>query len=87
VCLDVVGRNADGAGDHEVTSAAGRAARIVVWAAPGAGGAQPIGTVTVRWGAPDAGEATLAEVSWPPTLGEADLWRAIEEMAGHPILR
>jgi hypothetical protein len=65
-----------------------RAAWIVVWAAPGAaGGAQPIGTVAVRWGAPDAGEATLAELSWPPTLGEAELWRAIEELAGHPIPR
>jgi hypothetical protein len=65
-----------------------RADRIVVWAGwGGAGGGQPIGTVAVHWGAPGAGEATLAELSWPPTLREADLWRAIEELAGHPIPR
>jgi hypothetical protein len=64
-----------------------RAARLIVWA-PGADGAvQPIGTVGIRWRAPGAGEATLGEVSWPPTLGAARLWRAVEELAGQPIPR
>jgi hypothetical protein len=63
------------------------AARLVVWAPGAGGGAQPIGTVGIQWRAPGAGEATLAELSWPPTREEADLWRAIEELVGKPIPR
>jgi hypothetical protein len=95
------GRRADGLGPPDVPARraarrrrrhvrpAGRAgARIVVWGAAAAGGgARPIGTVAVLWRAPGAGEATLAELSWPPTPGEAELWRAVEELAGHPIPR
>jgi hypothetical protein len=48
---------------------------------------QPIGTFGIQWCAPGAGGATLTELSWPPTRQEADLWRAIEELAGKPIAR
>jgi hypothetical protein len=64
-----------------------RTARLVVWA-PGAGGdPQTVGTVAIRWRSPAAGEATIGELSWSPTRQEADLWRALEELAGHPIPR
>jgi hypothetical protein len=62
------------------------AARVLVWTAPdGGGGAHPVGAFTVRYRAPGADEATLEEVSWPPQEAPADLWRAIEELAGGPI--
>ena len=55
------------------------AARMLVWAAPDArGGARPIGAFSVRYAAPSADEATLHEVSLPPTSPAADLWSAIE---------
>jgi hypothetical protein len=62
-------------------------ARLVVWAPGAAGGVQPIGTVGIQWRAPGAAEATLGEVSWPPTLEATELWQAIEELAGQPIPR
>lgn len=59
------------------------AARVLVWAAPDArGGSRPLGAFSIRYG-PD--EAVLTEVSWPPTVPPADLWLAIEELAGQPI--
>ena len=62
------------------------AARVLVWAAPDArGGVRPIGAFTVRYTAPGAHEATLVEVSWPPTAPPTELWLAIEELAGRPI--
>lgn len=62
------------------------AARLVVWAPPDArGGARPLGAFSVRYAAPGVDEATLHEVSWPPTAPPADLWQAIEELAGRPI--
>jgi hypothetical protein len=63
------------------------AARLVVWAPGAGGGAQPIGMFGMQWRAPGAGVATLIELVWPPTRHEADLWRAIEELAGKPIAR
>ena len=63
------------------------AARLVVWAPGAGGGAQPIGTFGIQWRVPGPGRATLTELSWPPTRQEADLWRAIEELAGKPIAR
>jgi hypothetical protein len=63
------------------------AARLVVWA-PGAGGdTRPIGTVGIQWRAAGAGDAVLAELSWPATGKEDDLWHAVEELAGAPITR
>ncbi len=65
-----------------------RSARLVVWS-PGttATGTRPIGTFVVQWAALDANEAVLGELSWPPTSLQADLWQAIEELAGQPIPR
>jgi hypothetical protein len=63
------------------------AARLVVWAPGAGGGAQPIGTFGIQWRARGAGQATLTDLSWPPTRQEADVWRAIEELAGEPIDR
>jgi len=65
----------------------GLASRLIVWAPGAAGGRHPIGTVGIRWRAPGAVEATLGELSWPPTREATELWRAIEELAGHPIPR
>jgi len=64
-----------------------RRTRLVVWAPGAGGGCRPIGTVGITWGATRAGGAVLADLSWPPTGGEADLWRAVEELAGAPIPR
>jgi hypothetical protein len=65
-----------------------QAARVLVWSAPDApGGARPLGAFSVRYAAPGAAEATLAEVSWPPTVSPTELWSAIEELAGRPIPR
>jgi hypothetical protein len=63
------------------------AARLVVWAPGVAGGAHPVGTIGIEWRTPGAGEATLSELSWPPTGQATDLWQAIEDLAGRPIPR
>jgi hypothetical protein len=63
------------------------AAQLVVWAPGADGSAQPIGTFGIQWRAPRDSKATLTELSWPPTRREADLWEAIEELAGRPIAR
>lgn len=64
-----------------------QSARMVVWSQGTAAALTPIGTFAVQWRASDASEAVLGEVSWPPTSGEAELWQAIEDLAGQPIPR
>jgi hypothetical protein len=62
------------------------AARMLVWGAPDArGGSRPLGAFSVRYAAPGTDDATLSEVSWPAAVAPADLWLAIEELAGRPI--
>jgi hypothetical protein len=62
------------------------AARMLVWGAPDArGGSRPLGAFSVRYAASGAEGATLHEVSWPAAVPPADLWLAIEELAGQPI--
>ena len=60
---------------------------LVVWAPGAGGGCRPIGTVAINWCATRAGDAVLADLSWPPTSKEADLWQAVEELAGAPVPR
>lgn len=58
---------------------------LLLWSGPlQAHGSRPVGSVVVRWGAPVEGMATIREVSWRTDhpAREAQIWRALEVLAG-----
>lgn len=65
-----------------------RSAAIVVWSAPDAvESSEPIGTVYVRWHSPTEGQSTIWKLEWDPGRGgsEAEVWRALEVLAGRSL--
>jgi len=54
---------------------------IVVWS-----GGEPVGCFTLVRHRPDTGSATIRRIEWDERRGyrEADVWRAVERLAGRP---
>jgi hypothetical protein len=48
---------------------------------------EPVGGFYVRWHDPTEDEATAWKIEWDPTAGgsEAEVWRALELLAGRPL--
>jgi hypothetical protein len=58
---------------------------ILLWSAPlHVAGAQAIGAITLAWGQTADGEVDIVRVAWLRSWrgGEAQVWRAIEVLAG-----
>jgi hypothetical protein len=68
-----------------------RSACVLIWStsAAAAESGEPVGAFWVRWHDPTERHATLSRVEWDPTAGgtEAEVWRALEVLAGRAIAR
>jgi hypothetical protein len=69
-----------------------RSACVLIWSACAAADAErgePIGGVWMRWHDPTDEQATLWKVEWGPAEGgsEAEVWRAVEVLAGGLVPR
>jgi hypothetical protein len=65
-----------------------RDAAVLIWSAGQlAEDAEPTGCFFVRWRHPVPSAATIYRLEWDAAAGgsEAEVWRALEVLAGHPL--
>ena len=64
-----------------------RSGALVLWSGPDRWRAAPILMVWVHWHRPSRGQAELFRVEWDPRRGgsEAEVWRALELLAGRAM--
>ena len=67
-----------------------RSAAVLIWStnANASEQGEPVGGFHVRWHDPDERSATVYRIAWDPADGsEADVWRALQVLAGWPLPR
>ena len=63
-----------------------RSAAVLIWSTTAAEQGEPIGGFHVRWHDPDEDSATVYRLEWDPAEGsEAEVWTALEVLAGRPL--